>query len=351
MSDEDCHDVAYRIRDCGITIYDGLNEGHELFLGIRQLEETLKAALKGLNLDYPLRTRSKVLKQAVCRALGYPVPESFRKTQPRFPGQNFDTYIQKANNLQIWNEEISSSRRYVLIRVNQKSVVTNVRVVTGETLARLDPTGTLTQKFQAKSRVLVTTSVLASNTDTYPLRQRFALSDADGLATAVIPPTTSPTDPPAREALWPISAVYRLLLPLIGQEITNPGADQERNRGAALHREVCRALGYQRYQDTGQFPDVMNQLLEVKLQTSPTIDLGLVTPDSIEPIPEVPEARHCDARYAVFYATSTASGVRLEHLVLSTGEDFFRFFQRFEGRVLNRKLQIPLPAGFFAEAE
>lgn len=347
-SDERPPGIVYLIRDSGITIYDGLDEGHELFLEIQQLEGTLKTALKGLNLDYPLRTRSKVLKEAVCRALGYPVPARFRKTKPRFLGQNFDTYIQKSNNLQIWNEEISPTRRYVLIRVDQRSIVTDVKVVTGETLARLDPTGTLTQKFQAKSREAITESVLGSDRDTAHLQQQFALAEAwDRTAF----PNTAPTERPIPGRLLAIATLYELLLPLTGQELTDPGLDQERNRGAALHRSVCSALGYGQYQDRGQFPDVVNQLLEVKLQTSPTIDLGLVTPDSTEPIAEVPEVRHCDARYAVLYGTKTERGVRLDRLVLTTGEEFFRLFQRFEGRVLNKKLQIPLPAGFFGEAE
>lgn len=347
-SDDRSPRIVYRIRDSGFTIYDGIDEGHELFLQIHELETILKATLRGLNLDYPLRTRSKVLKEAVCRALGYPVPARFQKTQPRFPSQNFDTYIQKSNNLQIWNEEISPTRRYVLVRVNQHSIVTDVKVVTGETLARLDPTGTLTQKFQAKSRETIVRSVLSSDRDTAYLPQRFVLAERwDRTAFAAI----LPTDPPIPGSLLPIALLYELLMPLTGQELTDPGLDQERNRGASLHRSVCRALGYGQYQDRGQFPDVVHQLLEVKLQTSPTIDLGLVTPDSTEPIAEVPEVRHCDVRYAVFYGTKTEGGVRLDHLVLATGEEFFRFFQRFEGRILNKKLQIPLPAGFFDEAE
>ena len=43
--------------------------------------------------------------------------------------------------------------------------------------------------------------------------------------------------------------------------------------------------------------------MEVKLQTSPTIDLGLVRPDStaVLDIPKIggKQLRHCDVRYAV----------------------------------------------------
>jgi hypothetical protein len=79
----------------------------------------------------------------------------------------------------------------------------------------------------------------------------------------------------------PIQSVFDRLRVLIGSSFPNAGHDQERNRGAELHRLVCKALDYQSYADDGQFPDVKNQLLEVKLQTAPTIDLGLVEPVSL----------------------------------------------------------------------
>ena len=109
------------------------------------LQESLCISLSGL----ALRTRSKVVKTEVCKAIGYPVPGSFKRTQPRFPGQNFDVYIQKSNNLQIWNEELDASRRYVIVRVDEDNRIGNVRVISGAELAKLDRTGTLTQKYQA----------------------------------------------------------------------------------------------------------------------------------------------------------------------------------------------------------
>ena len=55
----------------------------------------------------------------------------------------------------------------------------------------------------------------------------------------------------------------------------------------------------------------------------------------------------CDVRYAVFHGQQTSGHVRLDHVVLTTGADFFKFFQQFGGKVRNCKLQIPLPADFF----
>lgn len=334
--------IVNAIKKSGLTIYDYLENHPELYIETQQLEKILKKNLAGLNLDFPLRTRSKVLKSAVCEALGYPVPSSFQKTKPRFLGQNFDTYIQKADNLQIWNEEITPSRRYVIIRVNAQNKVSGVKVITGELLTTFDRTGTLTQKFQAKSRKPISKSTLVSVRDTKNVRQAL-LNKKKIFAT---PYSIDPNHPDPRSFL-PIDVLFTRLEALCGSVVSDPGKDQERNRGTALHKAICESLGDMPFGDSGQFPDVPSQLLELKLQTSPTIDLGLVSPDSTDSVSESPDFRHCDVRYAVFYGVPLDHHVRLDHLTLCTGEDFFSFFQRFEGKVKNKKIQMPLPRGFF----
>ena len=133
------------IRSSGLTIYDPIEIGDpKLWIPSPDLERLLDGGLRALSLaGLPIRSRSKVAKEHVCRVLGYPIPGSFRKSQPRFPGQIFDTYVQKSNNLQIWNEELSPTRRYVLIRLSSDDVVTRVKVVAGDTLAEMDTTGTV----------------------------------------------------------------------------------------------------------------------------------------------------------------------------------------------------------------
>ena len=332
------------LANSGKTIYDALHDSPEYFLPCDDLESILREGLVGLDLNYPLRTRSKVLKSKICQILGYPVPSSFKKSKPRFPGQDFDTYIQKSNNLQIWNEEIVPTRRYVIIRLDESSKVIGVRVVSGELLARLDTTGTLTRKYQAKSRQPVTSSVLVSRSDAYSVHDAIAklpnrsvtLRQSGGRSLTL-----------NFRRFLPIETLHKKLLKLLGKRLSDPGLDQERNRGAALHRAVCEVLRMPEYKDAGTFPDVMEQLLEVKLQTASTIDLGLVSPDDATPMGFLPGVRHCDVRYAVFYGTIAGAAVRLDHLVLARGADFFSFFQRFEGKIVNAKLQIPLPRDFF----
>jgi hypothetical protein len=334
------------IRAKNLSIYDAVIVGDPvLWISTLDLQVLLDDGLCGLSLaGFPLRTRSKVVKIRVCEILGYSVPKSFKKTHPRFLGQMFDTYVQKANNLQIWNEELSATRRYVIVRVSTADVITQVKVVTGSTLARLDTTGTLTRKYQARCTPGTQATELIAAKDTDRLLPFVALNaDLAQIATPALHPVAG--------QILSIKAVFDRLSALVGKQFADAGADQERNRGAALHRLVCEALGYRSYQDNGQFPDVRHQLLEIKLQTSPTIDLGLVTPENVEPL-DVPmihgqQIRHCDVRYGIFCGVVANGTVTLTHFFLTTGTAFFTRFPRFEGKVLNAKLQIPLPADFF----
>ncbi len=127
-------DYSQAIAASGLTIYDPIEMGDpDLWVPTPELEALLDERLRGISLaGLALRTRSKVVKEHVCRALGYPVPTSFKKTQPRFVGQMFDTYAQKSNNLQVWNEELSPSRRYVILRVDEADQIARVKVVNGE---------------------------------------------------------------------------------------------------------------------------------------------------------------------------------------------------------------------------
>lgn len=339
-------ELVTTIRLSGMTIYDRVEIGDpRLWIPSREMEYLLNEGLRGMSLfGMPLRTRSRAVKRNICQILGYPVPERFARVRPRFPAQCFDVYIQKSNNLQIWNEEISPTRRYVIVRVSETDRVTRVKVVTGDVLALFDTTGTLTQKFQARFFPGTSAAELVSLFDTDVLRP--VVSDVAKIGAAVVP-----TDNPSEGALLSIATVLSRLQVLLGASFPDPGCIQERNRGASLHQRACLALGYTSYFDDGRFPDVRHQLLEVKLQTSATVDLGLFSPDSEAPldIPKIGDrqARRCDVRYAIFSAHIDGHMIKISHLLVLTGEDFFKRCLRFGGRILNKKLQIPLPGDFF----
>ncbi len=335
-------DYIRNIEKSRLSIYDYIDpEDRGLYIPTYALERILSDALVGLSLfGLPLRTRSKVVKTEICHALGYPAPYSFRKTQPRFPGQNFDVYTQKSLNVQIWNEEVDANRRYVFLRANQDDVITAVRVISGEQLALYDRTGTLTRKYQARMQSYGRN--ICSSADTEAVWNWINQSDCDLSA-------ANPNYYPSREQLLDIKEVFRRLLPMVGDSIDYIDAVQERNRGAELHAMICDHLGYSIYEDDGSYPDIANQLLEIKLQTSPTIDLGLHSPEDGEKIVTIGNTSFYshDVRYAIFDGKVRGSRVYLQNLYLVTGEDFSNYFPLFQGKGTNAKLQLPLPVDFF----
>jgi hypothetical protein len=155
-----------------------------------------------------------------------------------------------------------------------------------------------------------------------------------------------PANQPVNGKVLTIEALHRRLLKLIGQAL--PYSPSERQRGELLHRTVCKVLGLGSYADTGQFPDIPCQALEVKLQSAGTVDLGLVSPDSEEPALTLsPRLRHCDSRYLIAYASRQVEAFVIEEIVVSTGAGFYDEFQKFGGLGQNSKLQLRLPRGFF----
>lgn len=331
------------ISEHGLSIYDSIElDDKYLYIPSGELERILSNRLVGFSLSgLPLRTRSKIVKQEICKALGYPVPNSFKKTQPRFLGQNFDVYVQKSLNVQIWNEAIDTERRYVFLQVNDADVVTCVRVITGEELVKYDRTGTLTSKYQATMNA-------------YNKSYLFSTYDTDKVSSYIIDPAdplieVDPNSYPNRTQLLRISEVYRRLLPMVGKNIDYLDAVQERNRGAELHQMVCNYLGYSSYNDNGNYPDVANQLLEIKLQTSPTIDLGLHSPTDGRPVMDIGGMLFCsdDVRYAIFSSEVCGNRIFLKHLYVVSGQDFPKYFPLFGGKGKNIKIQLSLPYLFF----
>ena len=236
MTTRDLVLLRQRIAASKFTIYDAtLPERPDLWLAADQVEYLLCDFLVGRSVaGLPVRTRSKVVKQWVCIALGYPIPATFARTQPRFPGQLLDVFVQKSNNLQIWNEDVDLSRRYAIIGVAADDSICAVRVVGGEEIAALDHTGSLTTKYQARwSRGPAVD--LVSRLDTAPLLP-FVVRQvrlADRL----------PSDPPEAGNLLDIVTLCSRLQTLVGQVI-DVHADPTRQGGQALERAVLRALGF-----------------------------------------------------------------------------------------------------------
>ena len=336
-------DRAEAILSSNLTIYDPvLAEDAKLLFTDDELEQLLLVRLVDRELSAPIRTRSKIAKQMVAVALGYQPPATFAKTRPRFPGQDLDVYVQTSDNLQIWNEDVAPGRRYVLVRPDNTGIIRSVRVVRGRQIARWDRTGTLTSKFQAKRASGHSGSELVSAVDT----DRMTEILKPGPVSADVLGSQRSGERPVPGAVLPIAEIHQRMLGLVESQLPAVGAEQDRVRGEHLQKAVTLALGLADHDNHSQWPDIVSQALEVKLQTSPTIDLGLVLPtDPGIALALGPTIRHCDARYLVAYGVIGSTGATtITEVVVTTGTDFFNEFVQFGGLVKNTKISDPSTA-------
>lgn len=317
-----------------------LNQSSSQWLNNDDLKNKLLRGLENFSSGkQPIRTRKKTYKDKVCEILGFEIPSSYKRTKPMFPIMDFDVYVQQSNNLQIWNEEVLPSRRYVVIRVNEEGSFLTLKVITGEELASFDRTGTLTTKLQARLDIKNIANKLSNEKDTEALLPHI-VSDID--LTDEIPSRN-----PQSGKVLPIRTIYERLLGIIG--VTFQDSHSERLRGNKVHELCCNALGYSSFSDDGQFPDIRHQLLEVKLQTSPTIDVGKENPlDDTNKLSSLSlNVCNQDIRYAVVYAVIKDDIVTIKNIIVTNGENFFNTFPQMAGNVVNKKLQLPLPNNFF----
>lgn len=334
---------AIRIRNNIISsnqTIDDINtpDNVDTWLPNEELEYLLSKDLIGKNFDFPPRTRSKKINQAICAALGYPIPKTFKKNKPRFLCQNFDKYAQQSNNLQIWNDSVSLTRRYCIIILDEDNIVINVKVLSGGTLQDYDTTHKLTQKYQASlDKSNDPSNTLLSSTDTSEIIKTFGTFKEIS--------SSSPADLPKPNELMTIKELHNKLQVL--EHTSFPFTGKSRVDGDALQDLVYRALGYKEYRENGQLPDLLNQLLEIKKQLSPTVDLGLFKPDETIEL-EMPSVNGyiptiSDVRYAIFYCSQNENKITIEKIYLVTGKEFFKYFNLFEGKRINKKLQLHLP--------
>ena len=244
-------------------------------------------------------------------------------------------------NVQIWNEEIDSNRRYVFVKVDADDIITGVKIINGDELAKLDRTGTLTTKYQATLNDFGESRLL-SEEDTKRVNE--------WCGTSIDLSCIRPNAWPSKGNLLSIKELFSRIKRIEGKLLPHLGYLQERNRAAELHQMICEVLGYRSYEDDGTYPDIFNQLIEIKLQTSPTIDLGLHSPIDDMPLFEVnnQEFWSSDIRYVIIDGIVESSNVFIRYVHIVNGCDFTKHFPLFGGNVRNAKIQIPLPPDFFS---
>lgn len=127
---------------------------------------------------------------------------------------------------------------------------------------------------------------------------------------------------------------------LLGKKLTT--ADTKK-RGQELERLVATLLGYQ-VDDTlvGGYPDIPNQLLEIKVQDSPTVDLGKYSPSNPVVIDTNLDITTEDVRYLIVLTDKSGN---IEGVILCPGNklgDSFTFVND-----TSYKCQRSIPMNFF----
>ena len=364
-------------------------------------DEILKLTTPILNQSIPfgLSTvqKSQWVKLQIIELLGYQRPAGLRTTQarrfkPKFIHQLLDIFVQSSRNLQVWNyvpyadivipgEWNEESKypyryqdcRYLLVFHNSEGVILKTTLVTGNELSEWDTTGIQTIKWQANarrsyrneisSRIITSSveplqskftgyiqhplegkhgSILQEYQDSLERKRRYILQEDQNLQFPLIKKQPNPA------YLFTHGEIEYALNTLIGRKFDNLGTGQERNIGQALEKEIAKALGYQHYQqtDSGGYPDLLHQLVEVKFQFSGTIDLGNHLPtdqSSIEAAWNEWNITSRDIRYIVALMEKDEHGnFIVDSIVITSGEKFNQYFSICEGT--NFKIQIPIPS-------
>lgn len=153
--------------------------------------------------------------------------------------------------------------------------------------------------------------------------------------------TDSISSPPRSGYLLSLDEINKKVVnSLLGKKLSN--ADTK-TRGQELERLVATLLGYQ-VNDTlvGGYPDIPNQLLEIKVQDSPTVDLGKYSPSNPVVINTGLNITTEDIRYLIALTDKLGN---IEGIILCPGNKLGNLFTFVNGT--SYKCQRSIPMDFF----
>ena len=282
---------------------------------------------------------------------------------PKITREFVDTYIVTSGtsyNLQVWNRIPASNTllvkyesgeslqcndvRFIFVKIDvMKSEVSSIIIMTPDYIeGRFGKFGKPTIKYQ----LLISSKSRASiyqNPD-----KILSFPDSNKLSYHIIndyqPPKIGMVEEPELKELFSIALLKKMVAEnLIGKKLE---AGATKNRGQALERMVLKLLGYKIQRDdllAGGFPDIRNQLLEVKVQDSPTVDLGKFSPEREEIVIKDKGLTTFDVRYLI--ALTDPKTEIIEGVILSPGKRLGEVFSYISDK--NYKCQRSIPMNFF----
>lgn len=282
---------------------------------------------------------------------------------PKITREFIDTYIITSGssyNLQVWNRNPAVDTLLITYESGENLKCTDVKFVfvkinmddnTISSIVVLTP-AYIERKFGKFGKPTIKQQLLISG----KIRNNLIKSeskiilyqDSKKLSTSVCnvysKPTQGMTDEPKVGDLFSINLLKELVADkLIGFKLP---AAATKNRGQALEKKVLELLGYD-IKDSdllcGDFPDIRNQLLEVKVQDSPTVDLGKFSPEKEESVTKDAKFTTFDIRYLI--ALTNPKTEEIEGIILSPGEKLGELFSYVSAE--SYKCQRSIPMSFF----
>lgn len=288
-----------------------------------------------------------------------------KKGVPKLIREMVDTYIVTTGdsyNLQVWNrypnshsvlvkytngETIKSKDiRLIFIKIDvEKELIDSIVILTPEYIeSKFGKFGKPTIKHQLlilpkqREAIIKSENSILSFRDTknltYRIRHTYDSTPANMLKE------------PDFDDLFSIQLLEEMVAKnLIGKTLE---ANDTKNRGQALERLVLQLLNYPEENLkglAGGYPDIPNQLLEVKVQDSPTVDLGKYTPEIEELVTKGSNITTRDIRYLIAL-TNPQTNV-IEGIVLAPGERLGEIFTYVSDTSF--KCQRSIPMSFFDE--
>lgn len=284
------------------------------------------------------------------------------KGVPKILLEYVDTYIVTSGssyNLQVWNrnpysesvqvqyqngETLQSGEvRFILVKVDpDEHVIRSVYVLTPEYIVeRFGKFGKPTVKNQLIISSSARQSVLSKEGGILFYPDDESTGDEENINNLS---GKSIHDKPSNDSLLPLSKIKHIITDkIIGQSIA-PAATK--NRGQMLEEIVANALGYTVKEDdllAGGYPDIRNQALEVKIQDSPTVDLGKYSPEFEDSIADCNGFTTRSMRYLIALTNPETNVV--EGVVLCPGSKLGLHFTYVPEE--SYKCQRSIPMSFF----
>ena len=293
----------------------------------------------------------------------YEIVPPRKKGIPKITLEFLDTYLVtsgKSYNLQIWNRIPASESLLIKYETGESLKCTDVRIVlvkintqnnTISSIVILTPKY-IEKKFGNFGKPTIKHQLLISNKVRQEIYNRknkiLSFPDSDRLSYFIThsykKPDTNMISEPDSQKLYSIELLEKTVAEkLIGLKLD---AAATKTRGQALEKKVLELLGYEKKHNDllyGAFPDIKNQLLEVKVQDSQTVDLGKFSPENEEIVIENSSLTTFDVRYLI--ALTNPKTEIIEGIILAPGEKLGELFSYVSEK--SYKCQKAIPMSFF----